>query len=116
MSRLIWNAQKIFHLNKRGVSDLNPLEVIKGVRHLAEKLKIVDGDDVISKQANENALLLFKCLLRSTFCSRKVAEDHRLSKEAFEWILGEVETRFQKCQVTMISFTPPLSSVAEHGC
>ena len=26
---MIWNAQKIFHINKRGPTDLNPLKAIK---------------------------------------------------------------------------------------
>ena len=76
------------------------MEVVQGVRELADKLRIVEGEDAISKQANENALLLFKCLLRSTLCSRCVAEEHRLTREAFEWVLGEIETKFQKCQVS----------------
>jgi DNA-directed RNA polymerase II subunit RPB1 len=98
LMRLIWNAQKVFHINKRSQSDLHPLDVIEGVRELTDKLKIVEGEDTISKLANENALLLFKCLLRSTLCSRRVAEEHKLTKEAFEWVIGEIETRFQKCQ------------------
>ena len=100
--RLIWNAQKVFHINKRSQSDLHPLDVIEGVRELTDKLKIVEGEDTISKLANENALLLFKCLLRSTLCSRRVAEEHKLTKEAFEWVIGEIETRFQKCQVRVL--------------
>lgn len=100
MVRLISNAQKVFHIDKRVPSDLHPMEVVQGVRELADKLRIVEGEDAISKQANENALLLFKCLLRSTLCSRRVAEEHRLTQEAFEWVLGEIETKFQKCQVS----------------
>lgn len=102
MVRLISNAQKVFHIDKRVPSDLHPMEVVQGVRELADKLRIVEGEDAISKQANENALLLFKCLLRSTLCSRRVAEEHRLTREAFEWVLGEIETKFQKCQVSVL--------------
>jgi len=36
---------------------------------------------------------------RSTLCSRRVADEFRLSPEAFEWILGEIETKFQQAQV-----------------
>ena len=28
-----------------------------------------------------------------------VAETHKLSEEAFDWLLGEVEARFQQAQV-----------------
>uniref|UniRef100_H2Z9E5 DNA-directed RNA polymerase subunit n=1 Tax=Ciona savignyi TaxID=51511 RepID=H2Z9E5_CIOSA len=76
LGRLIWNAQKIFHIDLRGPANLNPLRVIEGVRDLSKKLVIV-----------------------STLCSRRVADEFRLSAEAFEWILGEVETKFQQAQV-----------------
>lgn len=33
-------------------------------------------------------------LLRSVLCSLKMAKQHKLNEEAFEWLLGEVETRF----------------------
>ena len=29
LERMIWNAQKIFHINKRAPIDLNPLKMIK---------------------------------------------------------------------------------------
>uniref|UniRef100_A0A1I7X5I4 Long-chain-fatty-acid--CoA ligase n=1 Tax=Heterorhabditis bacteriophora TaxID=37862 RepID=A0A1I7X5I4_HETBA len=35
-------------------------------------------------------------LIRSTLCSKKMASTHKLNAEAFEWLLGEVETRFQQ--------------------
>ena len=57
---------------------------------------IVKGDDRISKQANENATMLMKCLVRSMLCSRRVIEEHRLTAEAFDWLVGEIETRFQQ--------------------
>lgn len=49
---------------------------------------IVKGDDRISKQANENATMLMKCLVRAHLCSRKIIEEHRLTPEAFDWLLG----------------------------
>lgn len=98
LQRMIWNVQKIFHINKRAPTDLNPIQVIKGVRDLLSKCVIVAGPDRLSKQANENATLLFQCLVRSTLCTKIVAEDHRLNTEAFEWLIGEIETRFQQAQ------------------
>ena len=70
-----------------------------GVKELSQKLIIVHGDDPISKQAQHNATLLFNILLRSVLCSKRVTEEHKLSTEAFEWVLGEIETRFQQAQV-----------------
>lgn len=60
---------------------------------------MVAGGDRLSIQANANATLLFKCLIRSTLCAKRVTEEFRLSSEAFEWLIGEVESRFQQAQV-----------------
>lgn len=98
LQRMIWNVQKIFHINKRAPTDLSPLKVIQGVRELLQKCVIVAGTDRLSKQANENATLLFQCLVRSTLCTKYVAEEFRLNNEAFEWLIGEIETRFQQAQ------------------
>ena len=95
---MIWNVQKIFHINKRAPTDLSPMRVIQGVKDLLEKCIIVAGEDRLSKQANENATLLFQCLVRSTLCTKGVSEEFRLSGEAFEWLIGEIETRFQQAQ------------------
>ncbi|GMT04367.1 hypothetical protein PENTCL1PPCAC_26541, partial [Pristionchus entomophagus] len=96
LQRLIWNAQKIFHVETRKPTDLSPIRVIEGVRDVSKKLIIVGGEDRISKQAQYNATLLMNILVRSTLCSKQVAEKHRLNSEAFEWLLGEIETRFQQ--------------------
>jgi len=60
---------------------------------------IVKGNDRLSKQANANATLLMNGLTRSTLCTKRVIEEYRLSTEAFEWLLGEIEARFQQAQV-----------------
>ena len=75
-----------------------------GVRDLQRKLVVVKGDDAISKMAQYNATLLFNCLLKSTLCSKKVIEEYRLSTEAFEWLLGEIEARFNLAQVGQMLF------------
>ena len=92
--RMIWNAQMIFHISKRNPIDLNPMKMITGVRELLKKCIIVPGDDRLSLKANENATILFHCL----FCKKILSETHKLSEEAFDWLLGELETRFQQAQ------------------
>ncbi|CAL1528621.1 unnamed protein product, partial [Lymnaea stagnalis] len=76
MDRIMWNAQKKFKIDKRKPSDLHPLKVIEGVRDLCRKLLIVVGEDKISYQANENATMLMKALIRATLCTKRVAEEH----------------------------------------
>lgn len=99
LSRLVWNAQKLFHVDMRAQADLHPLKVVEDVRELSKKLVIVKGEDSLSKEAQRNATLLFNILLRSFLCSKKMGEEHCLSSEAFEWVIGEIEARFQQAQV-----------------
>ena len=69
------------------------------MKELSKKFMIVVGQDRLSIQANINATLLMNILTRSTLCTKRVIEEYRLSTEAFEWILGEIETRFQQAMV-----------------
>ena len=52
-----------------------------GVRELLKKCIIVRGEDPMSVQANENATMLFQSLVRETFCTKLVAEKHKLTEE-----------------------------------
>lgn len=72
-----------------------------GVKELLDKCVIVAGQDQLSRQANKNATLLFQCLIRSTLCTKLVSETFRLSSEAFEWLVGEIENRFKQAQVRL---------------
>lgn len=75
---------------------------IAGVKELSRKLVIVNGEDPLSRQAQENATLLFNIHLRSTLCSRRMVEEFRLSGEAFDWLLGEIESKFNQAIVSQI--------------
>lgn len=66
---------------------------------MLDKCVIVAGEDELSRKANKNATLLFQCLVRSTLCTKLVSERFRLSSEAFEWLIGEIENRFKQAQV-----------------
>ena len=72
-----------------------------GAHELSKKLVIVNGEDPLSRQAQQNATLLFNIHLRSTLCSRRMTEEFRLSTEAYEWLLGEIETKFNQSIVCL---------------
>lgn len=55
---------------------------------------------MLSRQAQENATLLFNIHLRSTLCSKRMTDEFRLSTEAFDWLLGEIETKFNQSIVS----------------
>ncbi|KAL0051000.1 hypothetical protein WJX82_000334 [Trebouxia sp. C0006] len=100
LKRLLWNAQRVFDKEQGGKaqSSLSPVEVIKRVNELTQKLRVVEGLDELSKEAQHNATLMFFSLLRCMLASRRVLEEHKLTDRSFNWLLGEVETRFNQAQ------------------
>jgi len=96
LRRLIWNAQKRFRVDHFTKSNLEPQHVIQQVKELQDKLIVVRGEDPISLEAQENATLLFKIHLRSVLASKRVIRDYKLNRDAFTWLLGEVESRFNQ--------------------
>ena len=97
VKRLIWNAQQAFGCGAGGAappSDLDPAAVVKRVAALCSSLVVVGGDDALSSEAQRNATLLFQCLLRSTLAAKRVLREWRLTGDAFEWLVGEIEARF----------------------
>ena len=75
---------------------LNPLDVVAKVRELLAKLAVVEGLDVLSREAQRNATLLFFAHARATLASKRVLREHRLSAEALDYVIGEIEARFHK--------------------
>ncbi|KAJ3181374.1 DNA-directed RNA polymerase II subunit rpb1 [Gaertneriomyces sp. JEL0708] len=99
IKRLIWNAQNAFKIERGRPTDLNPIKVLDGLDELSKKLVVVRGADELSVDAQSNATLLFQILLRSTLASRRVIEEYHLSADAFDWILKEIQSRFNQCIV-----------------
>ncbi|KAJ1979758.1 DNA-directed RNA polymerase II core subunit rpo21 [Dimargaris cristalligena] len=99
LSRLIKNAQQIFRIDSRRPSDLHPLQITDGVEQLCSRLTVVRGQDKLSQEAQENATALFQIVCRSMLATRRVIERYHLNSQAFEWVLGEIESRFAMAQV-----------------
>ncbi|WFD00426.1 DNA-directed RNA polymerase [Malassezia yamatoensis] len=96
MARLVLNAQQIFHIDPRKPSDLSPVEIIEKLEHVLTRLTVIRGNDSISREMQENATLLFKIHVRSFLSSKQVIEVHHLTREAWEWVLGEIEGQFAR--------------------
>jgi len=96
LQRIVQNALQIFHIDRRKPSDLEPVYIIDSLHELGQRLIIVRGDDPLSREAQENATLNFRMHLRATFASRRVLEKYHLTREAFDWVLGEVEAKFNQ--------------------
>lgn len=99
IDRLIWNAQRQFRVNLLQPSMLHPREIVESVRSMTDELIVVRGDDPISREAQQNATLLFQILVRSKLASKKVLREYRLSKEALEWIIFSITYEFRAAVV-----------------
>ncbi|KAF9544636.1 beta and beta-prime subunits of DNA dependent RNA-polymerase, partial [Agrocybe pediades] len=96
LHRIVQNAIQIFHIDRRKPSDLDPAHIIDSVHELGSRLIVVRGSDSLSIEAQHNATLTFRMHLRATFASRRVLEKFHLTREAFDWVLGEIETKFNQ--------------------
>ncbi|KAL3311730.1 DNA-directed RNA polymerase II subunit RPB1 [Cichlidogyrus casuarinus] len=100
LSRLVWNAQRLFEIDPIAKTSLHPRQVVEKVRETCNSLIVVPGDDPLSIQANKNATILIQSLIRSMLCSKRVIEHYRLSYEAFDWVIGEIRSKFQQAQIS----------------
>ena len=98
VERLLLNVKKQYGIQQDGVSDLHPvLDVIQPVEDLVRRLTVVPnptGKDPLALEAQENATSLMQVLLRSTLASKLVIARHRMTKAAFEAVLGLIEARW----------------------
>lgn len=65
---------------------LNELSVLPGSKTMANKF--VEDADV-------NARMLFNIYMRYNLCSNKVIMKERLNSTSFDWVLGEIRSRFE---------------------
>ncbi|KAG5185243.1 hypothetical protein JKP88DRAFT_271988 [Tribonema minus] len=98
--RLIWNAQKKFDVDTNAETQLDPLKIVRDVRALCGRMIVVTGNDRLSQEAQYNATLMFYILVRSTLAAKRVLQEFRLSEEAFDWVLGEIESKYMSARVS----------------
>ncbi|OXG39726.1 DNA-directed RNA polymerase II subunit RPB1 [Cryptococcus neoformans Bt120] len=110
IQRVIQNSQQIFHIDPRVPSDLDPVYLLEQREALADRLLVVRGDDKLSRAAQKNATLVFNMLLRSHLATRRVLEEYHLNREAFDWVIGEVEQIFNKAVVNAAEMVGTLAA------
>lgn len=64
----------------------------------------MQGEDSLSTEARRNATFLFHAHLRSTLAAKRVLSEYRLTQEAFAWLVGEIETRFQTVRTVCMPY------------
>ncbi|CAN0546757.1 unnamed protein product, partial [Ectocarpus sp. 8 AP-2014] len=100
IKRLVWNSQKMFQIKPYGESDMSPTYVIRRVRELCEGLSVVTGEDSLSVEAQSNATMLFKILVRSEMSAKRTLMVYRLNKAAFDYVIGEIHAKFMSSKVS----------------
>ena len=97
IDRLILNAQTRFQTASRVSKEvLTPSYIIGAVRALVDKMKVITGTDDISIDAQKNATLMLFALIRCKLASKRVLREYRLTREAFDFVIGELESRFRQ--------------------
>lgn len=99
IARLLWTAKTRFHLDPNSESTLTPQHVITQVRQLLERLCVI-SKQIGLPESQDNAKLLFSIFARSSLASLPLMRTHRLTPQAFDWLLLEIERRFLKAQVS----------------
>ncbi|CCD22371.1 DNA-directed RNA polymerase II subunit RPB1 NDAI_0A02130 [Naumovozyma dairenensis CBS 421] len=97
--RIIQNAQQTFRIDHSKPSDLTIRDIIFGLKDLEERLLVLRGKSEIIQKAQDDAITLFCCLVRSRLSTRRILQEYRLTKQAFEWVLNNVEAQFLRSVV-----------------
>ena len=66
------------------------------MQQLSDRLVIVRGSDPLSRETSDKATLAFRMHLRATFAARPVLEEFHLNREAFNRVIGEIESKFNQ--------------------
>lgn len=100
IGRIIESSKRIFNVKQADRSNLRPADVIPAVQKLLAGLTIVRGADPISREADSSATILFKALLRSRLAFKEIVKEHRLNRLAFDHVLGELQSRWDRSFVS----------------
>jgi len=103
LKRLIQNAKKMFDIGNRSKSDLKPTEVISKLSSTLNELCTIPGlerrKDKLLIEANQNSTLLLRIYLKSILNSKNVILNEKLSSSSFDYILGEIKSKFEQSMV-----------------
>jgi len=100
VQRIIESAKTTFRIKDGAKSDLHPSDAIPRVKAMLDRLIVVRGDDPLSREAQNSATLLFKAQLRSKLAFKRLVQEYYLNKLAFDNVLGDIENRFARAQVS----------------
>ncbi|CAE7041484.1 polr2a [Symbiodinium sp. CCMP2592] len=80
----------------------SPMEIVQKVESLLKQLEVtraIAEGDTIGREVEDNAKIVLNAHLRCALASRKILEKEKLSKQSFDWLIGEVKQKFMKSLV-----------------
>ncbi|OLQ10166.1 DNA-directed RNA polymerase II subunit rpb1 [Symbiodinium microadriaticum] len=80
----------------------SPMEIVYKVENLLRQLEVtraIAEGDTIGREVEDNAKIVLNAHLRCALASRKILEKEKLSKQSFDWLIGEVKQKFMKSLV-----------------
>ena len=86
------NKSSIFGIQKSSDQDLT--YIINTLKALLEQFIVVHGDGLLGLAAQQNVTMAFRLYLLAALNTRQVSKRHHLNHEAFNWVLGEIKTKF----------------------
>ena len=92
-----WSARR----TTETVNDLAPSYIVESVSQLVDELSkdLMTADDLISQEKRRDAMALFGIRIRALLTTRRVLEEFRLTRVAFDWILREIRRAFRMALV-----------------
>ncbi|KAL6705981.1 DNA-directed RNA polymerase II core subunit rpo21 [Coniothyrium glycines] len=100
IGRMIESALARFKIKPAAsTSNLRPVETINKVQEVLDTLVVIRGEDSISKEAQDSATYLFKAHLRSRLAFKRLVVEHRMTSDALDYLLGQLQDRFLKAAV-----------------
>ena len=94
--RIKWNAKKLFNITNTSKSDLSPLYIIEKKEELKEDIRnsFSTSKDPIAIESKSCATKMFFIILNYFLSCKRMILVHKMSKKAFDWIIGEIKSRF----------------------
>lgn len=99
VARLIWNAKSQFGIRANTKSDLKPSMVTTRLTSLLNDLSVIPGSknphNKMLMDADLNTRRLFSMYMRHALCAKNVIMKERLTGPSFDWLLGEIKSKFE---------------------
>eukprot|EP00419_Tripos_fusus_P073855 CAMPEP_0172898962 /NCGR_PEP_ID=MMETSP1075-20121228/160747_1 /TAXON_ID=2916 /ORGANISM="Ceratium fusus, Strain PA161109" /LENGTH=106 /DNA_ID=CAMNT_0013754853 /DNA_START=30 /DNA_END=346 /DNA_ORIENTATION=+ len=76
-----------------------PPEIVERVNKLMSELEVtraIAEGDTIGREVEDNAKIILNAHLRCALGSKKVLQAENMTKQSFDWLLGEIKLRFMK--------------------